>query len=206
MIYKNCIKRVLDILISLILIVPILIICCIVGMLIKIEDSGTIFYKQKRLGIHMKPYSMYKLRSMKMNAPDLRNADGSTFNSDEDPRLLKVGKFIRKTSIDELPQIFNVLMGTMSLIGPRPDLESQGVLYEQLNKDKTKFDVKPGITGYAQCNGRNEIDWDEKLKLDHYYVDHCSFMLDVKIIFKTLISVICRKGINKNDNDNKRRI
>lgn len=197
--YKNYVKRIFDIIISLILLIPILVICLIFGIFIKAEDKGTIFYSQNRLGKNMKPYKMYKLRSMKMNAPDLRNKDGSTFNSDKDPRLLKIGSFIRKTSIDELPQIFNVLLGNMSLIGPRPDLESQANLYEELDKDKTKFQVKPGITGYAQCNGRNELDWDEKLKLDHHYVEHCSFGLDVKIFFKTIMNVICRKGINKYD-------
>lgn len=198
MLYKNVIKRILDILISLLLLIPILLVCFLFGILIKLEDGGEIFYKQKRLGKDMKVYKMYKLRSMKMNAPDIRNEDGSTYNSDNDPRLLKIGNFIRKTSIDELPQIFNVLSGDMSLIGPRPDLESQGELYDALHKDKTKFEIKPGITGYAQCNGRNELDWDSKLELDHYYVESCSFLLDLQIFMKTIMNVLCRKGINKN--------
>ena len=147
----------------------------------------------------MSTFKMYKLRSMKMNAPDLRNEDGTTFNADDDPRLLKIGNFIRKTSIDELPQIINVLRGDMSFIGPRPDLSSQIIYYEDGVKDRAKFLVKPGITGYAQCNGRNEITWDEKLKLDHYYVDHCSLLLDIKIVFKTIKNVLLRKGINHSD-------
>lgn len=199
MIYQKYIKRLLDICISLILIPFIILICAIFGIFIKLEDKGSIFYCSERLGIHRKSYNMYKLRSMKMNAPDIRNEDGSTFNSDDDPRLLRIGKFIRKTSIDELPQIFNVFIGDMSLIGPRPDLKSQGELYDSMKKDQTKFKVKPGITGYAQCNGRNELSWDEKIALDHFYVDHCNLFMDIKIIIKTVYQVLMRKGVNRNE-------
>lgn len=197
--YKKFGKRFFDICISLILFIPTLLITLIIGLFIKLEDAGPIFYRGLRLGKEKKPFVMYKLRSMKVNAPDLRNDDGSTYNSDNDPRVLKIGSFIRKTSLDELPQIFNVLKGDMSLIGPRPDLESQKEIYEKCNKDQTKFKVKPGITGYAQCNGRNELDWDEKLKLDKYYVENYNFILDVKIIILTILNVLRRKGINKND-------
>lgn len=197
--YQKYIKRFLDICISLVLMLPIILICFIFGIFIKLEDRGSVFYCSERLGIHRKSYNMFKLRSMKMNAPDIRNNDGSTFNSDNDPRLLRIGKFIRKTSIDELPQVFNVFIGDMSLIGPRPDLKSQGELYDCMNKDQTKFKVKPGITGYAQCNGRNELSWDEKIALDHYYVDHCNFIMDLKIIIKTIYQVMTRKGVNRDE-------
>lgn len=197
--YQKYIKRFLDICISLVLMLPIILICFIFGIFIKSEDRGSVFYCSERLGIHRKSYNMFKLRSMKMNAPDIRNNDGSTFNSDNDPRLLRIGKFIRKTSIDELPQVFNVFIGDMSLIGPRPDLKSQGELYDRMNKDQTKFKVKPGITGYAQCNGRNELSWDEKIALDHYYVDHCNFIMDLKIIIKTIYQVMTRKGVNRDE-------
>ena len=180
--YRKYIKRILDLGLALLLVVPVCLISFVIGCFIKLEDSGPVFYKGARLGKNRKPYKMYKLRSMKINAPDIRNSDGSTYNS-----------------IDELPQIFNVLKGEMSLIGPRPDLEEQGYLYDELGKDQTKFSIKPGVTGYAQCKGRNEISWDEKLKLDHYYVDNCCFILDVKIFFLTIFNVIKRKGINKDE-------
>lgn len=202
-IYRVYLKRFFDIVISLLLVIPVLLVCFIIGVCIKLEDGGPIFYCQKRLGIKKIPYKMYKLRSMKMNAPDLRNEDGSTFNSDNDPRLLNIGFFIRKTSLDELPQIFNVIRGDMSLIGPRPDLEEQGILYDSMHKDQTKFKVKPGITGYAQCNGRNDLNWDEKLKFDKYYVENCSFKLDSIIILQTIASVLLRKGVNKSDENSK---
>lgn len=197
--YRKYIKRILDLGLALLLVVPVCLISFVIGCFIKLEDSGPVFYKGARLGKNRKPYKMYKLRSMKINAPDISNSDGSTYNSIDDPRLLKIGNFIRKSSLDELPQIFNVLKGEMSLIGPRPDLEEQGYLYDELGKDQTKFSIKPGVTGYAQCKGRNEISWDEKLKLDHYYVDNCCFILDVKIFFLTIFNVIKRKGINKDE-------
>lgn len=197
--YRKYIKRILDLGLALLLVVPVCLISFVIGCFIKLEDSGPVFYKGARLCKNRKPYKMYKLRSMKINAPDIRNSDGSTYNSIDDPRLLKIGNFIRKSSLDELPQIFNVLKGEMSLIGPRPDLEEQGYLYDELGKDQTKFSIKPGVTGYAQCKGRNEISWDEKLKLDHYYVDNCCFILDVKIFFLTIFNVIKRKGINKDE-------
>ena len=199
--YKNCIKRIIDIILSLIIFIPLTLIVLIFGIFIKVEDKGPIFYCGNRLGMNKKVFRMYKLRSMKLNAPDLRNDDGTTFNSDNDPRLLKIGSFIRKTSIDELPQIINVLKGDMSFIGPRPDLDSQIVYYENSDKDQAKFLVKPGITGYAQCNGRNELDWNEKLKLDHYYVDNVSFSLDVQIFFKTVKNVLLRKGVNQSNQE-----
>lgn len=194
--YQYIFKRFFDITLSLLLIIPVSLICIIFGFLIKLEDKGPILYCGYRLGRDRTKFPMYKLRSMKLNAPDLRNEDGSTFNSENDPRLLKIGNLIRKTSIDELPQIFNVLLGHMSLVGPRPDLYEQGILYDELNMDIKKFEVKPGITGYAQSNGRNDLLWEDKLKLDRYYVEHYSFILDLKIIFKTIFSVVLKKGIN----------
>lgn len=201
--YKNCVKRIIDIILSLIMFIPLMLIILVFGLFIKIEDNGPIFYCGKRLGKNKKVFRMYKLRSMKVDAPDLRNDDGTTFNSDNDPRLLKIGSFIRKTSIDELPQIINVLKGDMSFIGPRPDLDSQIIYYENSEKDQAKFLVKPGITGYAQCNGRNELDWNEKLKFDHYYVDNVCFLLDVQIFFKTIKNVLLRKGVNQSKKEKK---
>src|SRR5690625_5179333 len=129
-------KRILDIIFSLLLMPFLLPILLFVGILIYKEDKGSIFYNAKRLGENGKIFRMYKFRSMKVNAPDIRNEDGSTFNSENDPRLTKIGSFIRKTSIDELPQIMNVFMGDMSFVGPRPDLPEQYELYSENDKKK----------------------------------------------------------------------
>lgn len=191
--YKNIIKRFLDILLSLLLLPFVFFIILIVGLLIKKEDKGSIFYFGKRLGKNEKIFKMYKLRSMKMNAPDIRNKDGSTFNSVDDPRLLKIGKFIRKTSIDELPQIINILLGEMSFVGPRPDLPEHINFYKE--SDIKKLSVLPGITGYNQAYYRNSIEWRKRLEYDVYYSENISFILDLKIIFKTIETVLFRKNI-----------
>jgi lipopolysaccharide/colanic/teichoic acid biosynthesis glycosyltransferase len=165
----------------------------ICGIFIKLEDRGPIFYCGKRLGKDGKVFRMYKLRSMKVNAPDLRNEDGSTYNSDDDPRLTRVGKIIRKTSLDELPQLFNVLKGDMSFIGPRPDLPEHMNYYE--GNEVRKLEVLPGISGYNQAYYRNAAEWKQRLQNDVYYVNNISFWLDFKILFKTVEGVILRKGI-----------
>ena len=140
---------------------------------------------------------MFKFRSMKVNAPDLRNADGSTFNSDNDQRVTKVGRFLRKTSLDETPQFLNVLIGNMSLIGPRPHVVSKGYKYEELPPEKKhRLLVRPGITGFNQAYYRNSVSAEEKIQNDNYYVDHISFSLDVKILLHTVVSVLKRENIN----------
>jgi len=136
---------------------------------------------------------MYKFRSMKVNAPDLRNDDGTTFNSEDDPRLTKIGKFIRKTSIDETPQIINVLRGDMSVVGPRPDLPEHIESYE--DNDGRKLEIRPGVTGYNQAYFRNTVPWKERIQNDIYYVDHLTWVLDLKILFKTVISVLKGKNV-----------
>ena len=122
-----------------------------------------------------------------MNAPDIRNEDGSTFNSEKDPRLTKIGNFIRKTSLDETPQILNVIKGDMSIIGPRPDLPEQLSLYE--GNEVRKLEVRPGITGLSQAYYRNTIPWKQRIQHDIQYIDNISFWLDVKILFRTILSV-----------------
>lgn len=191
--YKRYIKRILDIIFSLLLMLFIVPIILVFGILIKIEDGGPIFYLGERLGKNKKVFKMYKLRSMKVNAPDIRNSDGSTYNAVNDPRLTKIGKFIRKTSIDELPQIINILKGDMSFIGPRPDLPEHLQCYE--NDEVRKLEVLPGVSGYNQAYHRNAVIWKERLKNDVYYVDHISFMLDIKILFRTIFIVILRRGV-----------
>lgn len=194
--YTNFFKRVLDIVLSLILLPFILIACIIIAPIIFIEDKGPIFYNGKRLGKNGKVFKMYKFRSMIVNAPDIRNKDGSTFNSEKDPRLTKIGKFLRKTSIDELPQIINVLKGDMSFVGPRPHIITNYKGYNTLTKEKQqRLKIRPGITGYSQAYYRNSITSDEKIKNDIYYVNNVSLLLDIKIIIKTFVSVINRDNI-----------
>jgi lipopolysaccharide/colanic/teichoic acid biosynthesis glycosyltransferase len=131
---------------------------------------------------------------MKINAPDIRLADGSTYNGDDDPRVTKLGKFIRKTSIDEIPQILNIIKGDMSLIGPRPDPLDWIDKYKE--SDKIFLNVKPGITGYSQAYFRNSADARQKIENDIFYANNVSFYLDIKIFFRTIKTVACRENIN----------
>lgn len=192
--YKKCIKRAIDFCIALVASPFVCIVIVIMAPIIYANDPGPIFYNAKRRGKDGKVFKMYKLRSMYVNAPDVRNEDGSTFNSSEDNRVTKVGKFMRKTSIDELPQMFNVLFGDMSLIGPRPILATES--YETLSAlAKERLKIRPGITGYAQSYYRNAIGEEEKFKIDCYYGEHISLGLDIKILIKTIITVIKKDNI-----------
>lgn len=194
MFYQKILKRVIDFFVSLIISPIVLIICIIFGVLIYIEDKGDIFYISERRGINGSVFKMYKLRSMKLNSPDLRNPDGSTYNSNKDERLTKTGKLIRKLSIDELPQIFNVLKGEMSFIGPRPSLVS--MRYDELDEyRKKRLNVLPGITGYSQAYYRNTISQSEKIIKDCWYVDNISLSTDLKILIKTIKIVLFKTGI-----------
>ena len=149
--YRKFFKRSIDILLSLIAMPFVLLVILIMAPLIYLEDRGPVFYNAPRLGKDGKVFNMFKLRSMRVNAPDIRNADGSTYNGDNDPRVTKIGRFMRKTSIDELPQFINVLIGDMSLIGPRAHLVSNYEGYEKLSeRSKRRVAVRPGITGYNQ--------------------------------------------------------
>lgn len=195
--YKLYFKRWMDIMAAILTLPLLLLVIFIVGILIKLEDNGPIIYKSKRLGKNGIPFLMYKFRSMKVNAPDIRNEDGSTFNSENDLRVTKIGQFIRKTSIDELPQLLNVLFGNMSFVGPRPDLLDQISLYK--GNEIRKLEVLPGLTGYNQAYFRNSIPLKEKFENDIYYVDHISFFFDLKIIFKTIAILIHRKHVYTNN-------
>lgn len=197
-------KRITDIVLSsigLLLLSPILI---IVAIAIKIDSRGPIIFKQDRVGKDGKIFSMYKFRSMVVNAEELKQQlqsqnemSGPMFKIKNDPRITKIGRFIRKTSIDELPQLLNVIKGDMSLVGPRPLL----VDYLQYYNDEQikRHNVLPGLTGWAQINGRNSITWSEKFKLDVWYVDNWSLWLDIKIFFLTFWKVIKREGINQSE-------
>ena len=192
--YKDHVKRWIDVVLSLILFPFVLLVCVLVGPFIYLEDKGSIFYKAKRRGLNGKVFEMYKLRSMKMNAPDIRNADNSTYNSPEDPRITRIGKIIRKMSIDELPQIFNILKGDMSFIGPRP-VTINRPLKEYDEKRRVRLTVRPGITGYSQAYYRNSIDQETKLQYDADYAQNITFLGDMKILWKTLETVLLRKNI-----------
>ena len=191
--YEKMFKRIIDLFLALIILPIFLLVFMVVGLFIKLEDVGPVIYTQRRLGKDGKIFNIKKFRSMKINAPDIRNNDGSTFNSVDDPRLTKIGKFIRKTSIDEIPQIINILMGDMSFIGPRPDLEDHYSLYTE--NEKNKLNVLPGVTGYNQVYHRNAIEWKERIQNDLYYVENVTFILDLKIFIKTIVVLVLQRGI-----------
>lgn len=200
--YKYFFKRVFDLILALIALPFWFIILVIVGSIIYFQDKGSIFYNAPRLGENGRVFKMYKFRSMKMNAPDLRNDDGSTFNAEDDPRLTRIGKFIRKTSLDETPQLLNIIKGDMSIIGPRPDLPEHRELYE--GNEERKLEIKPGVTGYNQAYFRNTVPWKERIQNDIYYIDHLSWWLDIKIFFKTAISVLKREDVFVTEKSNKK--
>jgi lipopolysaccharide/colanic/teichoic acid biosynthesis glycosyltransferase len=173
----------------------------IIGIGIKIEDAGPIFYMAERTGLQGNQFKMFKFRSMKVNAPDIRLADGSTFNSEDDSRVTKMGKFLRKTSIDEIPQLINVLTGDMSFIGPRPDSAFYLPMYTE--EELVILNVRPGITGYNQVVSRNTVSTKEKLKNDIYYVEHMSLCFDIKIIFLTIKNILSHKNVYRDENATK---
>lgn len=192
----NRIKRLLDVLISmfgLLLLSPLLV---IISFFIKMETKGPIIFKQERLGINGRVFKIYKFRSMKIDA---EKDNAGLFNYADDPRVTKVGKFIRKTSIDELPQLLNVLIGDMSLVGPRPAVTYELGDFDTLNKRfKKRFMVLPGITGLAQVSGRNEIPWDQKVDYDNKYIDlfkKYGVFIDINIIFRTVINIFKSEDI-----------
>lgn len=187
--YKRNFKRFFDITFALIAMPILLVLLLPIAILIKFEDGGAIFYNAYRLGKDNKLFKMYKFRSMKINSPDFRLADGSTFNSKNDPRVTKIGKFLRESSIDELPQFLNVIIGDMSIVGPRPDIKSNEKQLEEFN---SYLNVKPGITGYNQAYFRNESNRLEKIKNDKFYEENVSFTLDLKILYQT-IKVVLKK-------------
>lgn len=195
--YKRFLKPLIDFCGALLMLPFVLIVILIFAPIIWWTDKGPVFYNAYRAGKDYKPFKMFKLRSMYVNSPNLKNPDGSTYNSDDDPRVTPIGRFLRKTSLDEFPQFLNVLLGDLSFIGPRPKVWHEDKDMSNLDEDHQKsFSVKPGITGYAQAYFRNSITQQEKFHWDAYYADHISFTLDMKIIWQTVLSVIGRKNIN----------
>lgn len=191
----RAIKRLFDVVFSAILLIPIGLVILVSAIFIKAEDGGPVFYMAERTGRFGKPFKMFKLRSMKVNAPDIRLADGSTYNGNEDPRVTRFGRFARKTSIDELPQIINILKGDMTFIGPRPDTPMY--LDKYTDEERVILTVRPGVSGYNQAINRNAVLTKEKLKNDVYYVQHLSLWFDIKIVFMTIATVLGRKNVNR---------
>ena len=192
--YVHFFKRVFDLILGLIAFPFVLLIILIVAPFIWFDDRGPIFYAGKRIGYNGKPFSMLKFRSMKVNAPDIRLQNGDTYNGDDDLRVTRIGRFLRKTSIDEIPQFLNVLMGDMSIVGPRPDTLDFLEVYQKNYPDI--LGIKPGITGYNQAFFRNSIDGGEKMKNDDYYAKNLSFIMDARILIKTILTVAAQKNVN----------
>ena len=186
--YCRCVKRIIDIIGALLLSIPALLIIGLCYIAIKVESKGAAFFVQERPGKDGKIFKIYKLRTMIVET----ERNGKSLSDME--RMTKTGKVIRKCSFDELPQLLNVLKGEMSFIGPRPLLISYLPLYSK--EQMRRHDVRPGISGWAQVNGRNELTWEQKFERDVWYVDHVSFRLDMKILYMTIRNVMNHSGIN----------
>ena len=197
--YQHVIKRLFDFILALFLLILAAIPMGIVAICIKLEDGGPVIYKSKRMGKGCKVFNTYKFRSMKVNREELHS------NLTHEQMVTKVGKFIRKTSLDELPQLINILKGNMSIIGPRPALWNQDDLIAERDKYHAN-DIKPGLTGLAQINGRDELEIPVKAKLDGEYTEKISLWLDIKIFFKTIIKVFKKDGVVEGKVDKKETI
>lgn len=185
--YAKYIKRTLDLILSLMALIVLMPLMIIIGILVRINLGSPIIFKQKRPGKNEKIFTLYKFRTM----TDKRDIDGNLLP--DEYRLTKFGKFLRSTSLDELPELINIIKGDMAIVGPRPLLVEYLPYYTE--EEKHRYDVRPGLTGLAQVNGRNEISWEEKLKYDTEYIKEISFYSDLKIIFKTIKKTIKRKDI-----------
>jgi len=193
--YKLYVKRLLDILLSLVGIILLWFPMVLIAIIIKIDSRGPVIFKQTRIGKSGRVFEILKFRSMCVNA---EHTGTGVYSGKGDVRVTKVGKFIRATSIDELPQLINILKGEMSFVGPRPPLTYHPWPVEEYTKEQFRmFDVRPGITGWAQINGRKCVEWHERIKMNVWYVDNMSFILDMKICFKTVFKVFANS-----DNEN----
>ena len=185
--YAKYIKRILDLILSLMALIVLMPLMIIIGILVRINLGSPIIFKQKRPGKNEKIFTLYKFRTM----TDKRDIDGNLLP--DEYRLTKFGKFLRSTSLDELPELINIIKGDMAIVGPRPLLVEYLPYYTE--EEKHRNDVRPGLTGLAQVNGRNAISWEEKLKYDTEYIKKISFYSDLKIIFKTIKKTIKREDI-----------
>lgn len=182
--YKKAFKRLLDLFMATVILIICSLPMLIVTLLIKIDSPGPAVFKQKRLGKNGKVFTMYKFRSMKQNS---EHTGSGVYSGKGDARVTKLGKILRATSIDELPQLVNIIKGDMSFIGPRPPLTYHPWKWEEYtDEQKRMFEVRPGLTGWAQVHGRKNLEWNERIRLNVWYVDNVSFWLDVKILFLTI--------------------
>lgn len=200
--YKK-VKRILDVILAVIMLVCASPLLLLVALIIKLESKGPALFKQNRRGLKGELFKIYKFRSMTVGA---EQQGTGVYSFKDDPRVTKVGKFIRKTSIDELPQLINIIKGEMSFIGPRPVLIYHPWGLEEYTEEQMKrFDVLPGVTGFAQLNGRKELEWPERIKLDVKYVETLSFGLDVKLFFRTIKKVLLMQdnyNVSQTSNNN----
>ena len=186
--YKSFFKRFFDIFISIIGLILCALPMLIIAVAIKIDSKGPVIFKQERVGKNGKVFHIYKFRSMCVGA---EKTGSGVYSGKGDARVTKVGKILRATSLDELPQFINLLKGDMSLVGPRPPLTYHPWPWEQYTEEqKRMFEVRPGITGWAQVNGRKEVEWNRRIQLNVWYVDHVSLWLDIKILFMTVFKVV----------------
>lgn len=186
--YRSLGKRLVDISVTLPALIILSPVMGVIGILVRLKLGSPVIFSQERPGLHGRPFLLYKFRTM----TDDRDEDGNLLPDAE--RLTEFGKFLRSTSLDELPELWNVFKGDMSLVGPRPLLMEYLDLYSQ--EQARRHHVKPGLTGWAQVNGRNALTWEERFRLDAWYVDNFNFWLDMKIIFMTIVNIIKREGIN----------
>ena len=192
--YKNHIKRLIDVVLSVLAIIVLSWLYLIIAILIKCTSKGPILFKQDRIGKDGKVYQIYKFRSMRVGAEK-----SGVYSDNKDPRVTGIGRFIRATRIDELPQLFNILKGDVELIGPRPPLTYHPWKWEEYSDfQKRMFEVRPGITGWAQTHGRKDVEWNKRIELNVWYVDHVSFGLDFKIFWLTIFKILTNA-----DNENK---
>lgn len=186
--YKAYIKRIIDIFLSLVILILFSPIMIIISVIIKLDSKGPIIFKQKRIGKNGKVFEIYKFRSMCVGA---ETKGSGVYSGKNDARVTKIGKILRATSLDELPQTVNILKGDMSFIGPRPPLTYHPWKYEEYtNEQKKMFDVRPGLTGWAQINGRKGVEWHKRIEMNVWYVENISFLLDLKIFFGTFFKVL----------------
>lgn len=193
--FQLAIKRLADVVFSALVLVALSPLLLLIALGIKLASPGPVFYRQRRLGLNGRPFVIFKFRTMHPNAPVLRNPDGSMYTGADDPRVFPLGRVLRKLSLDELPQFLNVLLGDMSVVGPRPDPVSYEELYEGDERDK--LGLRPGITGWAMVNGRNSIPWKKRVELDAWYVRHYSLWLDAKIFLMTIPLVLLGRGVHQ---------
>lgn len=203
--YAKYIKRPLDFILSLISIILLSPLIILIGILVKLTSKGSVFFLQERLGKDGEVFKIIKFRTMIPNAEKI--GDGLKVKSETDNRITKLGKILRKTSLDELPQLINVLIGQMSLVGPRPPVTYHPHRYEDYTKEqKQRFLVRPGITGLAQVRVRNSATWDERIEIDIEYVKKISFIEDLKIFFNTIFKVLKSENTYGNTEENKERV